>query len=528
MNRLLAYLITWAIFIAVFLLVVEGGLCLLDMGPKETINQFHPKLGWVKKPNTLAEHSTSEFEITYRINSQGLREDENLEVEKPASGVKRVVLLGDSFTLGYTVNRENLFVDLLESKLNEEGRKDKIEIINAGTEGYSSDQELLWLREEGLKYGPDIAVMNFYQNDVYWCSQDHYMRFPKPKFSEKGPAGAPEKALLEDPGEQGWFTGSTAIGQFFAQRGAGMELYTTPKGSRIPKEWAVLLKKEPDFITASWNHFRSVLEGFKKTCEDRKIKPMLALIPTKAQIYSQFREEQGAQLGLSDDAWDPDLPFKKVLAICREIGLDVMDPRNLFASEADQGIDLYYIKDRHFSPEGNRAYAQALYYQLVRAEFLGKPPEASPPIAVGSGAATAGLSASGLPTWLYVVLGLWLVLGFLYAVNYRDENGFLGFLKVGTLIWVVAGLIALINWLAAVLPQGVRGPFFGLIILAIVVFLIWKLRKRMGLIVELYSDFTNRGHWYMMPLLAVMLAIGSLLIVAASSPFVAPFIYTLF
>jgi hypothetical protein len=32
----------------------------------------------------------------------------------------------------------------------------------------------------------------------------------------------------------------------------------------------------------------------------------------------------------------------------------------------------------------------------------------------------------------------------------------------------------------------------------------------------------------MMPLLAVMLAIGSLLIVAASSPFVAPFIYTLF
>jgi hypothetical protein len=528
MNRLLAYLVTWVIFIAVFLLVVEGGLCLLGMGPKETINQFHPKLGWVKTPDAVAEHSTSEFEITYRINSKGLREDEDLSVEKPAAGVKRVLMLGDSFTLGYTVNREDLFVDLLESKLNAEGRKEKIQVINAGTEGYSSDQELLWLREEGLKFGPDIAVMNFYQNDVYWCSQDHYMRFPKPRFSAGGPAVAPEKALLEDPGEQGWFTGSTAIGQFFARRGGGLELYTTPQGSSIPKEWAVLLKKEPDFIAESWNHFRAVLEGFKKTCEERKVKPLLALIPTKAQIYSQFREEQGAQLGLPDDAWDPDLPFEKALAICREIGLDVMDPRSKFANEANQGIDLYYIKDRHFSPEGNRAYAQALYYTLVGENYLGKPPNASPPIAVGSGAAVTAPGASGLPTWLYVVLGLWIILGLLYATNYKDESGFLGFIKVGALIWVVVGLIALINWLAAVLPQGVRGPFFGLIILAIVVFLVWKLRRRIGLIVELYSDFTNRGHWYMMPLLAVMLAIGSLLIVAASSPFVAPFIYTLF
>ncbi|MEO6710106.1 MAG: DUF5989 family protein [Planctomycetota bacterium] len=37
-----------------------------------------------------------------------------------------------------------------------------------------------------------------------------------------------------------------------------------------------------------------------------------------------------------------------------------------------------------------------------------------------------------------------------------------------------------------------------------------------------------RGHWYLMPLLVVLLSIGSLLVVAASSPLIAPFIYTLF
>lgn len=527
MNRILAYLVTWAIFLVVFLLVLEGGLRLLGKGPKVTINEFHPKLGWVKTPDTEAHHETSEFDITYRINALGLRDDQDLAREKPAAGVRRILFLGDSFTLGYTVDRKDLFADILEEKFNQEGRKDKIEIINAGTEGYSSDQELLWLREEGLKFNPDVVVMNFYQNDVYWNSQDHYFRFPKPRFSATGGGETQEQAVLEDPGEQSWFVGSTAVGKMFGPSAGTLDLYTTPGGTAIPKEWAVLLKDEPKFIHEAWAHTTAVLAGFKATCEARQIRPLLALIPTKAQIYDRFKEQQGTQLGLSASDWDPDLPFEKVLEICRTIGLDVLDPRTAFTSEASQGIDLYFTQDRHFTPQGNRVYAQALYYHLVSDDYLGKPPSASTPIAAGSASIPAAGEA-GFPTWLIVVLILWAVLGVSYVVSYRDEQGFLAFLKVGALIWVVVGLIALINWLVHVLPHGSGNLVLGLIILGILGFLIWKLRKRGGLVWELYSDFTNRGHWYMMPLLAVMLAIGSLLIVAASSPFVAPFIYTLF
>ena len=55
-----------------------------------------------------------------------------------------------------------------------------------------------------------------------------------------------------------------------------------------------------------------------------------------------------------------------------------------------------------------------------------------------------------------------------------------------------------------------------------------QLRDRVGTIVELFGAFIGRGHWYLMPLVTVLLTIGSLLVVAASSPLVAPFIYTLF
>ncbi|MBU0753602.1 MAG: SGNH/GDSL hydrolase family protein, partial [Planctomycetes bacterium] len=410
MNRILAYLVTWAIFLLVFLLVLEGGLRLMGKGPKTTINEFHPKMGWVKTPNTTARHHTSEFDITYKINALGLRDDANLSKDKPIAGEKRILCLGDSFTLGYTVDRENLFADLLESKLNREGRHDHIEVINAGTEGYSSDQELLWLKEEGLAYHPDIVVMNFYQNDVYWNSQDHYLRFPKPRFAAEGAAEAPEKAELEDPGKQGWFTGSTAVGKLFAESEAGPELYETPDGTLVPREWAVLLKGEPDFIRDAWTHTAAVLKGFKQTCEARKIKPLLALIPTKAQIYDRFKEEQGKQLGLREGTWDPNIPFDRVLEICRAIDLEVLDPRSAFSGKADQGVELYFTQDRHFTPEGNEAYAQTLYYRLVDDAFLGKAPKASA-LAAKSVSKSDGVASKGLPAWLIVVLSLWVVLG---------------------------------------------------------------------------------------------------------------------
>ena len=63
---------------------------------------------------------------------------------------------------------------------------------------------------------------------------------------------------------------------------------------------------------------------------------------------------------------------------------------------------------------------------------------------------------------------------------------------------------------------------------ALLTFIVVKLGPRLGTAAELLAAFTRRGHWYLMPLVVVLVTIGSLLVVAASSPLVAPFIYTLF
>jgi uncharacterized membrane protein YiaA len=92
----------------------------------------------------------------------------------------------------------------------------------------------------------------------------------------------------------------------------------------------------------------------------------------------------------------------------------------------------------------------------------------------------------------------------------------------------MTGIFLGIGKLAGSLPPAIGGWVFKGIFVALIVFVIVKVAKRMSVISELYGTFLRRGHWYMLPLLVVMLAIGMLLVVAASSPFVAPFIYTLF
>src|SRR6185295_8600772 len=202
-NVLLALLVSLLVAAG----VLEVGLRLLGMGPQPTINKFDKDLGWVKTPNSVAHRKTGEYDVTFKINSLGLRDDEMTSPAKPA-GTFRVLALGDSFVQGYTVDRENLFADILEKWWQAEGRK--VDVINAGTEGYSTDQEVVWFQEHGREFQPDLVLLFPYENDLYWNAKTHYDRYPKPRFN---PSGEAEKIVLQDPGPPGVLD-KWALGRF--------------------------------------------------------------------------------------------------------------------------------------------------------------------------------------------------------------------------------------------------------------------------------------------------------------------------
>lgn len=117
------------------------------------------------------------------MNSTGIRGPE-YAYEKGAHEY-RIVILGDSFAEGYTVEFENLFSEVLKRRLNRDhGRS--IQVINAGTGGYSTDQEWLWFMTEGVKYKPNLTVLLFLANDVLLNTVDRYWRGYKPLFRLNG------------------------------------------------------------------------------------------------------------------------------------------------------------------------------------------------------------------------------------------------------------------------------------------------------------------------------------------------------
>lgn len=140
--------------------------------------QYHPKLGWVNKPNADGYfYYRRDVRIHRHHNNHGLRMLRDVTYEKPA-GIKRILLLGDSFFWGYFVDDQFVVSEVLQRFLG-----NSVEVINGAVTGYGTDQELLWLNEYGLRYSPDIVILGIFPtNDLDEISHSVMYGFPKPIF----------------------------------------------------------------------------------------------------------------------------------------------------------------------------------------------------------------------------------------------------------------------------------------------------------------------------------------------------------
>ena len=104
--------------------------------------------------------------IPVDINSHGLRGPETTYEKPPATF--RILNLGDSVVMGWGVREEDTYGQQLEQLLNEEGSGDlRYEVINAGVPGWNLDNALAYLQAEGLKYEPDLILLDLtIANDI--------------------------------------------------------------------------------------------------------------------------------------------------------------------------------------------------------------------------------------------------------------------------------------------------------------------------------------------------------------------------
>jgi hypothetical protein len=131
-------------------------------------------------------------------NFKGLRGRKDFQYIKSKEKL-RILILGDSFTFGDHVSDDETYSHYLQQML------PHTEVINMGVHGYGHDQMLILLKEEAVKYEPDIVILGFLPLDM---SRNllKFRDFAKPRFViDKGelkltgtPVPRPEEILQSD------------------------------------------------------------------------------------------------------------------------------------------------------------------------------------------------------------------------------------------------------------------------------------------------------------------------------------------
>ncbi len=172
------------------------------------------------QPNATYWHVSPHYRIQMRTNSKGIRADREIPYEKP-QGIKRILLLGDSFGMGYEVDLKDTFLAQMEATLQKAGIP--CETINLSVSGFGNAEELILLREEGFKYSPDLVILAWHSTDYVDNIRSGLFSLEEGKLVRKNatylPGTRAQEILYSIPGYQ-WIADNSQLYNFAREQAA--------------------------------------------------------------------------------------------------------------------------------------------------------------------------------------------------------------------------------------------------------------------------------------------------------------------
>jgi hypothetical protein len=212
----------------------------------------------------------------------------------------------------------------------------EIETLNAGVDGWTTLNELAWLKAEGLRYEPDLVVLMFYTGN------DPGENYDLMKAVQR--VGATSDAQPESPVRDLRRTLSdvSALYTLF-ESGVVAKLAPPPDPSPLADE-AMLSRRrsvELDRKDRGWEISATLLRQMRELCDGRGIRLVVVGIPTLENVVNDDRPASPIRTA-ADEAGAP--------------VIDLLEP--LRQAPTDVREHLYFPKDRHWTPVGHDAAAR--------------------------------------------------------------------------------------------------------------------------------------------------------------------------
>lgn len=404
-------------------LLLEGGVRLLRLAPPaEGTGWFwrvpDPQTGWSLQPGARGRwfNPQMEYDVAVTINSDGLRDVERTTLEKPP-GVTRILLLGDSYVEGLRVPLEQTFGKVLEAQLNADAPVgQRVEVIPAGVSGWGADQELLWLREHGAAYQPDLVLLAFFpgndfQNNSEALEVENMGSVQKPFFHlEDGqlalhyfpfdPAAVPQPTRPPTSSGDaaglrsglsplaGWLKKHSALYRF-----AGPALATgSPDLARRLADHGLLERGllpadvPADFIPVAYGVYRdplsadwtnaveltgALLDALRAEAETLNAPLAAVIVTAPEQVYpDRWQQRLDDNPAMAADAWDLEQPNRLAAGLFEHADVPFLDLLPAFRAQAEAGELLHLRRDGHWTAAGERLAGEVTAGWLVDEGFL--------------------------------------------------------------------------------------------------------------------------------------------------------------
>lgn len=330
--------------------------------------EAHEQFGRRNKPGAGWKR-TQEYTSWIEVSSKGLRGPE-VEYAKPP-GETRVLVLGDSFTFAEQVNQNETFVQRLEDQLTAEGGG-TYRVLNAGSNGWATANELVYLAKEGVRFQPDLVVLAFYVgNDV----SDNYRRLDIKRVAEEADLelrGAdafdgPRRLLRRSRLYTFLETGVFAKLPWFASAEGGSSDASFRRSPRTLDE-----------AQEAWAITEGLLDRTRDVAESRGARFMVMMIPS-ADVVAQggrAKEPDADDLedGITGEA-EPGFedPHGTLAEIVERHALTTLDLYDAFRQQAARGRQrLYYRQNAHWTAAGHAIAARELHDFIARQGLLAR------------------------------------------------------------------------------------------------------------------------------------------------------------
>jgi len=282
--------------------------------------------------------------VPMEVNLLGLR-GPLITPQKPP-GVFRILGLGDSFTFAVGVREHDTFLRRLESQLNVArpagGDAPTFQVLNAGTQGYNIQDEVLYLEHRWLALAPDLVLVNFYLNDAY--ADNTFLNMGEALGIYVKPQGVGRLSYVVDLVQHQW-----AVRR---QRRETEGYYLKSFFKKADK-----YVDDPASLSIDWQQSRDALAHAVELGNQHGFRVALVIWPELYELEGDY----------------PFVPIHKLVReTCGRLGIPALDLLDTFRGHKSATLWVH-PSDHHPNEEANRLAADAIARLLREQHLLQKP-----------------------------------------------------------------------------------------------------------------------------------------------------------